>query len=183
MFGVDRVTFKMTIHKKCPCCNSKFSFWSYFHQNNFNTEEDKSKNIKCNKCKKIILLANRKRTLKNIGGLIVFIISMYLLIENRLNQLWILGLFLFIIFTMYAEYIQENLICFKDNNLKEYKQSDPLSGFILGIILISTPIIIFWLIFSFALDRKEENNQKQINQSKQQSINNKVISIPIGHKL
>ena len=154
----------MQLSQKCPCCGEKFSFWSYFNQDNFKDREEDDEHIKCNKCDNVILLSHRKRTISNIGVLVIFVVSMYLFVEGELNILWAIGLLFFILLTSYLSYIQEELACFRDNDSIDNVKEDNMSGIIFAIILLSSSAIMFWLIFSFAIDMKEENKQKIHNE-------------------
>jgi len=145
--------------KKCPCCDSKISFWYYFHEDNFKDSKNKDKHIRCKKCRNIILLSWRPRAITNMGVLIIFMLSMYLFVENTLSWLWFGILLIFIFCISYFSYIRENFICYNEKELQQEKESN-LGGIIFAIIVLGGALITFWNIFSFALDMKAKNHQK-----------------------
>ncbi len=156
---------------RCPCCSEKFSFWSYFKQDNFKDSKKDNEHIKCDKCNNIILLSHRKRTISNIGVLVIFVVSMYLYIEGKLNILWVIGLLGFILLTSYLSYLHEEPICFHDIDLISTKE-DNMSGVIFAVIILSSSVVIFWLIFSFAIDM-QKSKQKLYKEQKVRVIKTK----------
>ena len=146
-------------NKKCPCCDSKISFWHYFNEDNFKDSKNSDKHIRCKECKNIILLSWRSRFFTSIGVLLVFATSMYLFIENNLSWFWISTLLVFIFFTSYVSYIAETFICYNEKKLEREEKSN-FGGIIFAIIVLIGAFVIFWTIFSFAIDMKAKNHQK-----------------------